>query len=79
MTLPIDISAQTPPWYATFPNACRVLGIGRTKLYALAGEGRIRIVKVGHRSLVDINQALGWMATLPAAEISPQTRKPPVA
>jgi len=64
------------PRYAAIPKACDLLGIGRTKLYDYAGRGLIRIVKAGGRSLVDIDQALGWMATLPTADIAPQTRKP---
>jgi len=64
------------PRYAAIPKACDLLGIGRTKLYDYAGQGLIRIVKAGGRSLVDIDQALRWMATLPTADIAPQTRKP---
>jgi len=63
------------PRYAPIPRACDLLGIGRTKLYDYAGKGLIRVVKAGGRSLVDIEQALAWMATLPAAEIAPQSRK----
>ncbi len=63
------------PRYAPIPKACDLLGIGRTKLYDYAGQGLIRIVKAGGRSLVDIDHALGWMATLPAASIAPQSRK----
>lgn len=32
--------------------ACQVLGIGRTKLYGLINEGRIRPIKVGRRVLI---------------------------
>ncbi|WP_083656017.1 helix-turn-helix domain-containing protein [Mongoliimonas terrestris] len=32
--------------------ACRVLGIGRTKLYGLINEGRIRPIKIGRRVLI---------------------------
>jgi excisionase family DNA binding protein len=59
------------PRYAPINKACDILGFGRSKLYELAGEGSIRIVKVGGRSLVDIEAALGWMATLPVASIAP--------
>jgi excisionase family DNA binding protein len=72
---PAQFNALRDPKYAPIPRACDLLGLGRTKIYALAGEGLIRIVKAGGRSLVDIEQALAWMATLPAAEIAPQTRK----
>ena len=70
-----QIGGHGVPRYAPIPKACDLLGIGRTKLYDYAGQGLIRIVKAGGRSLVDIEQALGWMATLPAAAIAPQSRK----
>jgi excisionase family DNA binding protein len=34
------------------PEACHLLGIGRTKFYAEAAAGRITVVKVGNKSLV---------------------------
>ena len=33
-------------------DACRVVGIGRSKLYELVAEGRLTIVKIGGRSVV---------------------------
>lgn len=70
-----QIAAQGLPRYASIPKACDLLGIGRTKMYDYAGNGLIRIIKVGGRSLVDIDAALAWMATLPTASIAPQTHK----
>ena len=34
------------------PEACEILSIGRTKLYAEAKAGRITIVKAGEKSLI---------------------------
>lgn len=59
------------PRYAPIPKACDLLGFRRSKLYELAGEGAIRVIKVGGRSLVDMEAALAWMATRPTAEIAP--------
>ena len=59
------------PRYAPVSQACSILGFQRTKLYELAGDGSIRIVKVGGRSLVDMEAALVWMSTLPTADIAP--------
>jgi excisionase family DNA binding protein len=56
--------------YAPVPRAIEILGVGRTKLYELAGEGHLRTVKVGTRTLVDIEHALAWFATLPTAKIA---------
>lgn len=34
-------------------DACTAAGIGRTTLYKLAKEGRLRLIKVGGRTLID--------------------------
>lgn len=34
-------------------DACTALGLGRTTVYKLAGEGQLRLFKVGGRTLVD--------------------------
>ncbi|WP_425485436.1 helix-turn-helix domain-containing protein [Chthonobacter rhizosphaerae] len=33
-------------------SACRALGVGRTKLYALIGAGEIRPIRIGRRVLI---------------------------
>lgn len=34
------------------PDACRYLGIGRSTLYVLIGEGEIEVIKLGSSTLV---------------------------
>ena len=69
-----DQMQPTPaPRYSPIPKACDVLGFRRSKLYELAGAGAIRIVKVGGRSLVDMEAAMAYMATLPLAKIAPSS------
>lgn len=63
------------PKYATIKDAPNFLGIQRSKIYELAGRGKLKIIKVGNRSLVDMDHALAWMATLPEAQISPVYRR----
>ena len=63
--------------YCPIPQACNILGFRRSKLYELAGAGAIRIVKVGGRSLVDMEAAMAFMATLPLADIAPNARLTP--
>jgi excisionase family DNA binding protein len=36
---------------------CAAIGIGRSKLYALAKEGKIKLVKVGGRTVVPATEA----------------------
>jgi excisionase family DNA binding protein len=40
------------PILLSIPDACRVLGIGRSKLYELINAGRLDIVKIGRRTLI---------------------------
>ena len=34
------------------PEACRYLGIGRSSLYVLIGEGEVEVIKLGRSTLV---------------------------
>ena len=56
MSGPSDDSAPrkygTDPLTVRIPEACRLTGIGRSKLYELIAEGSIEIVKVGGMTLV---------------------------
>lgn len=46
-------SKQQPPKLSyNVPEALAALGIGRTSLYKLAGEGKLDLRKVGGRTLV---------------------------
>ncbi|MET3472077.1 excisionase family DNA binding protein [Novosphingobium sp. 1529] len=43
---------RTDPLTVRIPEACRLTGIGRSKLYELIAEGSIEIVKVGGMTLI---------------------------
>ncbi|MBT0668934.1 helix-turn-helix domain-containing protein [Novosphingobium profundi] len=45
-------STPIEPISVRIPEACRLTGIGRSKLYELIAEGRIEVVKVGTMTLV---------------------------
>ncbi|WP_044660558.1 helix-turn-helix domain-containing protein [Sphingobium sp. YBL2] len=42
------------PITVRIPDACRMLGIRRSKLYELIAEGEIRILKLGSATLVPV-------------------------
>jgi excisionase family DNA binding protein len=44
-------------------DACHITGIGRTSLYKLATEGKLRLVKVAGRTLVDAASLRALFAT----------------
>lgn len=39
----------------SIPDAARALGVGRSKLYELIGEGRLETISIGRRRLVRTN------------------------
>ncbi|NCP18644.1 MAG: helix-turn-helix domain-containing protein [Erythrobacter sp.] len=43
---------NTPKLAFTVAEACRSIGIGRSKLYELIAEGRIETRKIGKRTLI---------------------------
>jgi len=59
MGLPRDVTArqlakqpELKPITVTVPTALAVTGLGRTKVYELVKEGRVRTVAIGRRTLV---------------------------
>ena len=44
---------------------CETYGIGRTKTYEEIKSGRLRVRKVGRRTIVTADDAEEWLSTLP--------------
>lgn len=65
---------MTLPAFATLPEASRITGLGRTKLYELAAAGRISFKKVGSRTLVDVQSALDFIEAQPVAQLRPSRK-----
>ncbi len=57
------------PEMVPLPRAPSIFGLSRSGLYRLAAEGRIRMVKVGARTLVDAASVRAFLTTLPEAQI----------
>ncbi len=57
------------PEMVPLPRAPALFGLSRSGLYRLAAEGRIRMVKIGARTLVDAASVLAFLATLPAVQV----------
>ena len=63
--------------FLSVPDACAMVGIGRTKLYALLAEGQITARKAGTRTLIERASLTAWAAALPAATFrAPAPRLP---
>jgi hypothetical protein len=61
--------------YCSITDFCRLFGGGRTSAYRLIAAGRIRAVKRGTRTLIDLQSAHNYFASLPLAEIKPEKPK----
>jgi len=61
---------------ARIPMAVAISGLSRSAIYRAAGEGRIKLVKAGRTTLVDMASVRAFLASLPRAPIRPpRTRK----
>ena len=69
---PLENAGLTPR-YMPLSLSSPFLGLTRCKLYALLGSGEIRAVKVGKRTLIDIEHALAWLGSLPPARFGKQS------
>ena len=57
---------QTPaPLAYRIPDACAVLGLGRTSVYELVAEGKLRAIKVAGRTLIDAESARALIVGAP--------------
>ena len=63
------------PAFATLTDWQRLSGISRSRTYELLAAGQLRAVKLGGRTLIDVEAGLAWMRGLPPAAIA----KAPVA
>lgn len=51
-----------PPLSVRIPEACRMTGISRSKLYELIQQGEIDVIKVGATTLVPISAIEAFLA-----------------
>jgi excisionase family DNA binding protein len=58
----------------TIEEAQQMLGVQRTKVYALLGEGKLTAHKIGRRTVVSVASIRSFVATLPTAQIAEQKR-----
>lgn len=49
------------PLLVGVPEAARLIGLGRSKLYELVKTGDIRLVKLGGRSLISVDELRAYV------------------
>lgn len=55
---------QPGPLLVDVPGACALLGVGRTSIYALLSDGRLRSVRLGRRRLIRVSDLEAFTASL---------------
>jgi predicted DNA-binding transcriptional regulator AlpA len=58
------------PRYAPISDWCALTGMGRSSVYEALGRGDLKAIKLGVRTLIDVEHGLAWLASMPAAEIT---------
>lgn len=57
------------PKLMTIDNFVDWSGMGRTRVYGLIGAGDLRAIKVGRRTLIDVEAANEWLNNQPVVNI----------
>lgn len=73
---PISPAWAAYPAYATVPGWCAISGIKRTTTYYEISRGNLRAIKLGARTLLDVQHGLAWLATLPLATLTSPGSRP---
>ena len=61
----------TSPKFAPLPQWCAISGMSRTATYNALGRGDLKAIKLGTRTLLDVEAGVAWLRSLPAAQIRP--------
>lgn len=72
------MNAPTPR-YVSVQEWLAISNMGRRTFYERVAAGQLKAVKLGARTLVDLEASLAWMKTLPPAKISPPRRRSSVS
>lgn len=62
-------SPLVQPLAVPLSQAPRVLGLSRRHIYRLAGAGRLTLLKSGRATLLCMDSARAYLATLPHAQV----------
>ena len=74
---PAHAAAETlQPRYCSITRFCEMSGLGRRTIYDLLGSGDLRAIKVGTKTLLDVEHGLDWLKSRPPAVIrAPRPRQ----
>jgi hypothetical protein len=72
---PIENVPTLEPFAVLLPDAKRMLGFGRSKIYDEIGRGNLEAVKDGKNILITVRSIRSRQQNLPAAQIKAPTRQ----
>lgn len=72
---PGAMKAPSYPAFATIPAWCQLSSMSRSATYEAIGRRDLHTIKVGNRTLIDVEAGLAWLRSLPAAEVRAPRRK----
>ena len=65
------------PRYSPIADWCALSGMSRSCTYEALGRGDLKAIKLGVRTLIDVEAGLAWLASMPPAEITTGRRHRP--
>jgi hypothetical protein len=63
------MSEVVPKYMPIEPDWCRFSGMGRRTTYEKLGSGELKAIKIGSRTLIDVEHGLAWLRNRPPAVI----------
>lgn len=57
------------PSFTSIKNWTEISGLGRTTTYYLIKEQRLKAIKAGRRTLIDVEAGMAYLRSQPAADI----------
>lgn len=69
-----DLIHQSDVKFATFDGWERISGMGKSRTYLAITDGLIKAVKLGGRTMIDVESGLAYMRSLPPAVIRIKSR-----
>ena len=65
------MNSPTPKYAPIEPDWRIISGMARRTTYEKLGTGELKAIKVGTRTLIDVEAGLAWLRSLPVAQIRP--------
>ena len=58
---------EVKPLSYSISDACKAIGVGRTTIYTHITNGRLKVFKMGGRTLIDADDLKSWLSSFQKA------------